>query len=110
MSVEDETWDRPICAFCDKEIPYGEKTYHKLGLCWRNIPKIKEEKLIMEPLMIKIKKDDLEEMLVRVLESAEPSVPYSSDRVLMLQDAYKARGDTLLYLQNKIRAFLNITN
>ncbi len=110
MSVEDETWNRPSCTFCGKTVRYGEKGKHGLNACCKEIFKIKEGEFIMEPLMIKIKKDELEEMLVRVLESAEPSVPYSSDRVLMLQDAYKARGDTLLYLQNKIRAFLNIGN
>lgn len=33
MSVEDETWDRPICEFCKKTIPYGAKHKHANGIC-----------------------------------------------------------------------------
>ncbi len=33
MSVHDETWDRPICEFCQKEIPYGEKLSHRRKEC-----------------------------------------------------------------------------
>jgi thymidylate synthase len=33
MSVEDETWDRPVCSHCQTEIKYGEKFKHKNGKC-----------------------------------------------------------------------------
>ena len=33
MSVFDETWDRPICEFCNEEILYGEKDLHRDGKC-----------------------------------------------------------------------------
>ena len=29
MSVEDETWDRPVCNKCGEIIPYGKKGEHK---------------------------------------------------------------------------------
>ena len=37
MSVEDETWDRPICDYCHKEIKYGDKSLHLDGKCINNI-------------------------------------------------------------------------
>ena len=33
MSVEDETWDRPICNHCSKRILYGENAEHRDGIC-----------------------------------------------------------------------------
>lgn len=42
MSVEDETWDRPICEFCNKEIPYGKKTEHYKGACSKNTKSYQE--------------------------------------------------------------------
>lgn len=33
MSVEDETWDRPVCEWCKRVIPYGEKRFHWHGVC-----------------------------------------------------------------------------
>lgn len=33
MSIQDETWDRPICEFCNKEIPYGQNSLHRTGKC-----------------------------------------------------------------------------
>lgn len=33
MSVEDETWDRPICDFCNKTILYGKSHQHRGGIC-----------------------------------------------------------------------------
>lgn len=36
MSVHDETWDRPICNYCNKTIKYGEKSLHKDGNCLKN--------------------------------------------------------------------------
>lgn len=42
MSVHDETWDRPICNFCEKEIPYGEKREHRNGTCvYKDPPRFK---------------------------------------------------------------------
>lgn len=41
MSVEDETWDRPICKYCAKEIQHGEKTKHYKGKCVKDLsPKV----------------------------------------------------------------------
>jgi hypothetical protein len=42
MSIHDETWDRPICDFCGKEIPYGEKLSHRRKECL-NTSKINTE-------------------------------------------------------------------
>lgn len=44
MSVQDETWDRPICNFCKKEIPYGEKGEHLNKKCVKEdfMPRLKE--------------------------------------------------------------------
>lgn len=95
MSVHDETWDRPICEFCGKEAPYGKKGDHLNKKCIKDA---------MEE--VTIPKEELKVWLDHI--SAEPAVPYSSDRVLMLQDAYKVRGDTLFYLNHRIRAYLNI--
>jgi hypothetical protein len=33
MSVQDETWDRPICYFCNQEIIHGQKEIHRNGTC-----------------------------------------------------------------------------
>ena len=33
MSVEDETWDRPYCEFCNSKILYGEHSLHRGGVC-----------------------------------------------------------------------------
>ena len=33
MSVQDETWDRPICKRCGEEITHRTKSYHKQRLC-----------------------------------------------------------------------------
>jgi NTP pyrophosphatase (non-canonical NTP hydrolase) len=33
MSVEDETWDRPICFFCQEPIGYGKQAEHGKGKC-----------------------------------------------------------------------------
>lgn len=38
MSIHDETWDRPICEYCQKEIPYGQKLFHRQKRCM-NKPK-----------------------------------------------------------------------
>ncbi len=38
MSVHDETWDRPICEFCNKQIPYGDKRLHRTGKCFLSNP------------------------------------------------------------------------
>lgn len=36
MSINDETWDRPICEFCQKEIPYGMAFEHIYGNCLKD--------------------------------------------------------------------------
>ena len=33
MSVQDETFDRPVCDYCNKEIQYGEKYLHYNAQC-----------------------------------------------------------------------------
>jgi hypothetical protein len=33
MSVEDETWDRPICQICGKQIGYAKQREHGKGIC-----------------------------------------------------------------------------
>lgn len=33
MSIHDETWDRPICEHCQKEVPYGQKLFHRRKRC-----------------------------------------------------------------------------
>lgn len=33
MSIHDETWDRPTCHICKKEIAYGEHGKHGTGKC-----------------------------------------------------------------------------
>ena len=33
MSIHDETWDRPICEHCKKQIPYGEVLSHRRKEC-----------------------------------------------------------------------------
>ncbi len=48
MSIHDETWDRPICEFCKKEIPYGEKRQHRHGSCLAAKPKVYKLKLNWE--------------------------------------------------------------
>ena len=36
MSVNDESWDRPTCEFCKKQIQYGKKSLHLEGKCLDN--------------------------------------------------------------------------
>jgi len=38
MSIHDETWDRPTCEHCQKEVPYGQKLFHRQKRCM-NKPK-----------------------------------------------------------------------
>ena len=33
MSVQDETWDRPICEFCNNKIGYGYVEVHSNARC-----------------------------------------------------------------------------
>lgn len=33
MSIHDESWDRPVCQYCNEEIKYGEKSLHYDGKC-----------------------------------------------------------------------------
>ena len=33
MSIHDESWDRPTCVYCHKEIPYGQHRLHKDRIC-----------------------------------------------------------------------------
>jgi len=48
MSIQDETWDRPICNFCGTEIHYGEKTCHVNGECLNIWKSFLENKTIMK--------------------------------------------------------------
>ncbi len=40
MSIHDETWDRPICEHCKKEVGYGKISFHKRKECLAPKPKI----------------------------------------------------------------------
>jgi len=55
MSVEDETWDRPICKYCHREISYGQKLTHKNGICIKFMKKTHQpvggEESILESIM-----------------------------------------------------------
>lgn len=43
MSVEDETWDRPLCGYCGKPILYGQWEAHKAGHCKHSVPDTEQE-------------------------------------------------------------------
>lgn len=43
MSVEDETWDRPICEFCNCKIHYGDHAFHLNGKCLDAHSKLKPD-------------------------------------------------------------------
>ena len=52
MSVEDETWDRPTCGYCNKIIRYGEHSSHREGKCILNHIKIPESNLVDDSKLI----------------------------------------------------------
>jgi len=44
VSVEDESWDRPICKQCSQIIKYGEKSFHLSNQCKIKFYKTKQMK------------------------------------------------------------------
>ncbi len=61
MSVEDETWDRPICKLCNKEIAYGDVRSHSTTKCLDDVSLYKQVK----PLNKKVA-ENLRNYLIRV--------------------------------------------
>lgn len=47
MSVEDETFDRPICNKCQQTIAYGEADLHRYNQCYL-IPSLRREKYLID--------------------------------------------------------------
>ena len=60
MSVEDETWDRPVCEFCKKVIPYEQNRFHRTGECVKELSLFKRIKPLNKQLAL-----DLREYLNR---------------------------------------------
>jgi hypothetical protein len=71
MSVQDETWDRPVCNHCGYEIKYGEKYCHYNGDCLTSWKPYLDAKNMSEADLIKSK-------LVSVLDKLETANSFDS--------------------------------
>jgi len=75
MSVEDESWDRPICEHCKKPIGYGMSRQHQNGRCLKS----HEDR----------RNQDLKDILDAAIKAGIPQGPHLVSDIIALLEAFR---------------------